>query len=128
MNFDGLDRMNRRFADAHPGSFSEFHRRALDTWKPSGDIRADIDHCTYGLVEEAGEVAGKMKRRLRGDFGGDAEAYRTAVLHECGDVLWYLDILVSLLGSDLGTVGEATLDRLADRKARGVLKGAGDDR
>lgn len=51
-------------------------------------------YCALGLVNEAGEVAGKVKKALRDDgWTGDAPLSperAQAVLDECGDVLWYL--------------------------------------
>ena len=76
-----------------------------------------------GLVNEAGEYAGKVKKILRGDTNTTE-----AAVAELGDVLWYLAACAEALGVDLADVAQQNLDKLADRAARGVLKGSGDNR
>ena len=76
-----------------------------------------------GLVNEAGEYAGKVKKILRGDTNTTK-----AAAAELGDVLWYLAACAEALGVDLADVAQQNLDKLADRAARGVLKGSGDNR
>lgn len=85
-----------------------------------------IPALTLGLVNEAGEVAGKLKKVLRGDK--TPEQQRAAMLDECGDTLWYLVNLIDALGSNLEDVATSNYNKLADRKARGVIRGSGDDR
>lgn len=111
-------------------TFDEFHAGVLNTLRATDDHNADVMHMAFGLAEEAGEVSGKFKRLLRGDPGADLDdpEWRAVVLKECGDVLWYVDALVCLLGSDLDSVADGILRKLADRKARGVLTGSGDSR
>lgn len=56
-------------------------------------------YAALGLVNEAGEVAGKVKKAIRDDGwrdGGDlSDERRQSILDECGDVLWYLAQLCS---------------------------------
>lgn len=77
-----------------------------------------------GLTNEAGEVAGKMKKTLR----GDRELDKLAVAQELGDVLWYLGATARDLGYSLGEIAAMNGAKLLDRKDRGVLKGDGDNR
>lgn len=77
-----------------------------------------------GLVNEAGEYAGKVKKILRGDSG----AVKEAAAAELGDVLWYLAACAEGLGVSLNDIAQDNLNKLADRAARGVLKGNGDNR
>lgn len=74
---------------------------------------------------EAGELANKWKKVLRGD-GGDL--FNSFVAAELGDVLWYLARLADECGYTLEEIASYNLKKLADRKARGALTGAGDDR
>ena len=78
------------------------------------------------LAEEAGEVAGKVAKALR--KGTLAQLDVEAVVKEMGDVLWQLANLASDLGTTLDAVAMINLEKLADRAARGVLKGEGDNR
>lgn len=90
----------------------------------TGDPEA-LSYCALGLVGEAGEVANKVKKILR---DGDTAELRTAIRGELGDVLWYAARLADELGVSLTTVAADNLDKLRDRKARGVLGGSGDNR
>lgn len=47
---------------------------------------------------------------------------------EIGDVLWYAARLADELGLSLSQIAEDNMDKLLDRKARGVISGSGDNR
>lgn len=83
-----------------------------------------------GLNGEAGEVAEKAKKLLRGDKRYDLEdpTFRDLMKKELGDVLWYLNECAVRLGIPLEEVAEANIDKLFSRRDRGVLKGDGDNR
>jgi NTP pyrophosphatase (non-canonical NTP hydrolase) len=87
-----------------------------------------IVYPTLGLANEAGEVAGKVKKILRDRQGLITDADRQALALELGDVLWYLAEICTRLGIRLEDVAAANVAKLADRAARGVLTGEGDDR
>lgn len=52
----------------------------------------NFDYLSLGAISEAGEVAGKYKKWLRGDYGSWI-AFRSMVKYEIGDVLWYIAML-----------------------------------
>lgn len=84
------------------------------------------------LAGEAGEVAEKLGKLMR-DEGWTpgaplSEAQRDALVQELGDVLWYVAVLARDLGVPLEHVGATNLAKLADRAARGVIGGSGDER
>lgn len=81
-----------------------------------------------GLAGEAGEVCEQIKKALRDDGGRITPQRHDALKKELGDVLWYLAALAFELDLDLGDIAQTNLDKLADRKARGVLQGSGDAR
>lgn len=83
---------------------------------------------TLGLVNEAGEVAGKIKKIFRDKGGTIAESDRQALKAELGDVLWYLAQMCTELGLSLEEVAAHNLEKLADRQARGTIQGEGDQR
>lgn len=87
-----------------------------------------IVYPTLGLVNEAGEVAGKIKKIFRDRNGEITEADRQMLKAELGDVLWYLTQICTNLGLTLEEVAEANLDKLFSRQARGVITGDGDKR
>lgn len=85
-----------------------------------------------GLAEEVGEFLGIFAKMQRGDDMlkrfGSPEALREALKKEAGDVLWQLQECLSVVEIDLQEVAEMNIQKLTDRKARGVIRGSGDDR
>jgi NTP pyrophosphatase (non-canonical NTP hydrolase) len=81
-----------------------------------------------GLVGEAGELAGKVKKVIRDDNGVIDEEKRLAMIDELGDVLWYVAAVARDLNVCLSLVAARNLQKLEDRKNRGVLQGSGDNR
>lgn len=70
-----------------------------------------------GLAEEAGEVAGTLKRRIRNQRGR-ADQLRSsteALQSEVGDTLWYLAMICSCEGISLNDAWEITLKKLEAR-------------
>ena len=83
-----------------------------------------VTYCTLGLVSEAGEVAGKLKKYIRGDSGWD----QIGMITELGDVLWYVAALAEELGTTLEGLGWVVLNKLEKRMEAGTIKGIGDSR
>ncbi len=83
---------------------------------------------TLGLVNEAGEVAGKVKKIYRDKNGIVSEEDREALKAELGDVLWYFTQICTELGLTLEEVAEANLEKLFSRLERNKLGGEGDNR
>ena len=77
---------------------------------------------------EAGEVQGKIKKVLRDQGGVIDDGVRVAIMKELGDLMWYVARAASELSLDLDAVAYQNLEKLADRRERGVLQGSGDDR
>ena len=77
-----------------------------------------------GLVEEAGEVAGKVKRRLR----DKTQVKREEILLELGDVLFYTTALANYYGYNLATTIAHNMLKLDGRESRKTIKGSGDKR
>lgn len=85
-----------------------------------------LSRLVLGLNEEAGEIAGKVKKYLRGDF--DFEELKKQVGKEAGDQLWYLNEVLSTLDLKLSDIAQENLDKLAGRRKRGTILGSGDER
>lgn len=79
-----------------------------------------------GLASEAGEVAGVLKKWVRGDYS--TKEAQEKVIKELGDVLWYVARLADELGIPLVNVFTANMEKLQKRKESKVIKGDGDDR
>lgn len=83
---------------------------------------------SLGLTEEAGEVAGKIKKMLRNNDGVVTDQFVVDVKKELGDVLWYLTKLGHHFGLTLEEIAASNVEKLASRMERGTIKGEGDNR
>lgn len=81
-----------------------------------------------GLVNEAGEVAGKIKKVFRDKGGEINDETRAALKAELGDVLWYVAQVCTELGLSLDEVAGYNIEKLYSRLERGTLRGDGDNR
>lgn len=107
--------------------FQAYQQASRKTW---GEVSMDspIVYPTLGLVNEAGEVAGKIKKIFR-DKGGNISAEdREALKYELGDVLWYLTQICTELDLTLQEVATANIEKLFSRLERGQIRGEGDTR
>lgn len=81
-----------------------------------------------GLLGEAGEIANKLKKVARDQQGQMTGEQVDAHAAEVGDVLWYVSAVSSELHYDLDSIAVDNINKLADRAARGVIAGDGDNR
>lgn len=107
----------------------------------------NMSYMLLNLVGEVGEFASKVAKEIRKDnayIGGghshivfnwqtdeqrEHEAkIRAEMRKEAGDILWQLAGLCHTMGWNLQAVAEENLEKLADRKERGVIDGSGDNR
>ena len=108
-------------------SLNRYQQESRKTWHL---IHTDhpIVYPTLGLANEAGEVAGKVKKLFRDKGGEISPEDREALKQELGDVFWYLAQICTELGLSLEEVAEANLTKLFSRQARGHIRGDGDYR
>jgi NTP pyrophosphatase (non-canonical NTP hydrolase) len=108
-------------------NFDTYQRESRKTW---GVIPVDhpIVYPTLGLANEAGEVAGKIKKIFRDRAGVISDEDRQALKYELGDVLWYLTQICTELNLTLEEVAAANLEKLFSRLERGQIRGDGDHR
>lgn len=115
-------------------NINDYQKKAHETAAyPSGTIGEDRHAVDYiypalGLTEEAGEVAGKFAKAVRDNQGVIDEERKIEIVKELGDVCWFIAELCTVLNVNLADVMQKNLDKLASRKARGVIKGSGDNR
>ena len=107
--------------------FNDYQRESRKTWSLIHTDHA-IVYPTLGLVNEAGEVAGKVKKIFRDKNGVIGDAEREALKQELGDVLWYLTQICTELNLTLEEVAEANLEKLFSRLERNAIRGDGDTR
>lgn len=110
---------------------NQYQRLAITTLIKSKNQKESklllLSYLILGLSNEAGEVAGKLKKIIRGDVDLTPEVI-SAISFELGDVFWYLVTTAHELGIDLETIANDNLDKLFSRKERGVIQGNGDNR
>lgn len=100
-----------------------------------------------GLAEEAGEACGKIAKFIRKNDGippqcasttrlypeldyvwQQQEDFRKDLSKELGDVLWMVAELCTVYGLNMNEVMLENIEKLTDRKERGVIVGEGDNR
>jgi NTP pyrophosphatase (non-canonical NTP hydrolase) len=107
-------------------NFSDYQKFTRETAVYPADIK--LLYCALGLVDEAGEVAGKIKKLYRDKGGIVDEAYTKEIAKEIGDVLWYAARLLDELDVDLQDAAEMNVAKLTSRLERNKLHGDGDNR
>jgi len=108
-------------------NFTEYQTQSRKTAKYP-PIGHPVVYPTLGLTNEAGEVAGKIKKIFRDKSGVITAADRAALKGELGDVLWYLAQVCTELEISLDEVAEHNLEKLFSRLERGKIGGEGDNR
>lgn len=110
----------------------------------------NISYMLLNLVGEVGEFASKVAKAVRKEQlkigwweeGEEAnennliptvsffvwDEIKEELKKEAGDILWQVAGLCHVMGWTLEDVGQGNLDKLASRKARGVIDGEGDNR
>ena len=83
-----------------------------------------LEYLSLGLAAEVGELTGKLAKWYR----KDGTYPREDILDELGDCLWFISEFARQHNRKLSDLAQNNLDKLASRKARGTLKGNGDNR
>lgn len=107
--------------------FNDYQLKSRKTAKYPA-IGHPVIYPALGLVNEAGEVAGKIKKVFRDKEGQINSETRAALQAELGDVLWYLAQVATELDLTLDEIAEANIAKLYDRLERGTIRGDGDNR
>lgn len=83
----------------------------------------ELYYLSLGLVSEAGEVAGKVKKLIR-----DGKYDPAGLVKELGDVFWYAVRLVDAVGYSPSDALTINMAKLSQRKEAGTISGSGDER
>lgn len=105
---------------------NDYQKQTLTTaiYKEAGTGSVqELSYLSLGLVNEAGEVAGKVKKLIR-----DGVFDEKAFADELGDVFWYLVRCCDAINLPAEACLVMNYKKLQDRKERGVLSGSGDTR
>lgn len=123
-------------------TLNEYQEKAMSTCMDSCN---NFSYMMLNLVGEVGELSSKVAKMIRkGKFeiggesnlrvdikamnGDDIETIDKELKLEAGDIAWQLAGLCKVFGWSLEDVCQANLNKLASRKARGVIDGNGDER
>jgi NTP pyrophosphatase (non-canonical NTP hydrolase) len=79
-----------------------------------------------GLAAEIGETCNRVKKMMRD--GLTKEELRDTIKGELSDIAWYLSAVAYEFDLELSDIFAFNLNKLYDRKDRGVLGGSGDNR
>ncbi|MDO4780992.1 MAG: nucleoside triphosphate pyrophosphohydrolase family protein [Candidatus Saccharibacteria bacterium] len=112
-------------------NIQEYADKAISTLTTNyahGQIDAQLMGQILGLCGESGEVAEKFKKLLRDKQGMMSDEDRAEIVKELGDILWYINAVAHLIGSNLEEVARVNNDKLASRQQRDQLQGSGDNR
>jgi len=117
-------------------TLNDYQRMALETAVYPKEYKAIYP--ALGMNGEAGEVAEKMKKVLRGDGnvivkdGSGAivvpDSKREELAKEVGDVLWYVATMAYDLGYSLEEIAQMNYAKLKSRQQRNKISGDGDNR
>ena len=108
-------------------NFNDYQRKSRKTAGYPA-IGHPVIYPTLGLVNEAGEVAGVIKKVFRDKDGEINDETRAMLKAELGDVLWYVAQVCTELGLSMDEVAEYNIDKLYSRLERGTIRGDGDER
>jgi NTP pyrophosphatase (non-canonical NTP hydrolase) len=103
-------------------NFYEYQEESRKTW--IFDHNNDFMRSVLGICGEAGEIAEKVKKDLRGDY----KLTPPEICKELGDLLYYIARVADYYKLDLHTIAVANIKKLQSRKERGKIKGNGDNR
>ena len=108
--------------------FDEYQVQAQQSVVRNPDPLMDKTIWAMGVAGEAGEIIEKWKKIVAYQDGNITDEIKADMTKEIGDVLWYLAAFSQSLGLSLQDIAETNLEKVLSRKARGVIKGEGDDR
>ena len=116
-----------------------YQKKAMETCMPTCE---NISYMLLNLVGEVGEFSSKIAKGIRkGEMmitenalcldskqlpKESFERLDESLMAECGDILWQLSGLCTIIGWDLEKVAEYNLEKLAERKKNGTIAGNGD--
>ena len=120
---------------------NEYQKVAMSTCLESSH---NYTYMAEGLVSEVGEFMGKVAKGIRKGFiiiqdnqlkvyedkmtYEEKEELCIGLLHELGDINWFVAGLARELHVDLETIAQMNITKLSSRKKRGVIEGNGDNR
>lgn len=111
----------------NPKDIDQFGQFTVDIWFSGGggDTKDEksLSIMSLGLAGESGEVLEHIKKLIR-----DGNLNRDALKKELGDVAYYWARICRYFDFQPSEIINANVEKLESRKARGVMRGDGDNR
>lgn len=104
----------------------EYQDWVYTPWQDGKTPAETLSRIKDGIVEETGEVYGKMKKAVRDDW--PVEKFRAEMQKEIGDVMFYWAMLCNFYDFDLDEILVMNVDKLEERLRQKTINGEGDDR
>ncbi len=89
---------------------NEYQSLALRTARYEPQME-QIGHAFEGMVDEVGEIASAIKKHRR--YGKQLD--RQNMIEECGDLMWFVSLMASGLGTTLDDIATANINKLRAR-------------
>ena len=89
---------------------------------------ANVERHIRAITTEVSNMAGVLKKSIRDNDGFLSDAGQDKILTHLFRTLWLLDQLCDRMGTSRFSVLNKNLNKLSDRKRRGVLQGSGNNR
>jgi NTP pyrophosphatase (non-canonical NTP hydrolase) len=109
-------------------TFDEYQKTALTTAINDFEPLMEKTIWAMGVAGEAGEVVEKWKKIVAYQKGEISSEDLSLLGKELADVVWYIAVFANSLGLSFDDIMEQNVIKLADRKKRDVIRGAGDTR
>ena len=114
-------------------NFNDYQDFALNT-ATYPQIGENLVYPAMGCAGEGGEFCDKAKKYWRNTGSMSAlgmqlsPKQKQGLIEELGDQLWYIAASARELGITLEEIVATNISKITDRRARGVVKGEGDNR
>lgn len=109
-------------------TFKEYSEKADSTEVHSSNPMLDDIYPIIKLGGEVGELQELVGKAMRDEGGEYSEETRRLAKKELGDILWYINRVSRIFGTDLEGVASGNLDKIEARRRTGTTRGSGDDR
>ena len=103
-------------------NFDEYQKEAMYFRMPT----ADSSYALLNLGGEVGELYSAIAKQLRD--GTDEDKLMADIKKEIGDILWCMAAIAEDINTTLQEIAIGNIQKLTDRKSRGVISGSGDER
>jgi NTP pyrophosphatase (non-canonical NTP hydrolase) len=111
--------------------FNEYQKKSRKT-AAYPNVGDNLPYLALGIADEAGEVAGKVKKFIRDhhmqSIADLTDEQKQDLVKEAGDVLWYIAQIATETGYELETLAQMNIEKLYSRLDRDVIGGSGDNR